>query len=603
MSTIIRDLLSEDGYRPTKTRTILAKSDFVSIDYSDGGEVENKLFNTLKQTKDVSVLSTELMASCTDWVSTYHFSHNRANLLRPFKESLLGRVLELGAGCGAITRYLGEIAQEVVAVEGSLRRCEINAERVRDLGNVSIVASELSDFSTQLKFDAVVVVGVLEYSGLFIDSPEPHLTFLRKAAQLLKPGGVLLLAIENKFGLKYFAGAPEDHTSEPMFGIEGRYTDKGVKTFSQDELQSLMNKAGFLSVYSHSPLPDYKMVRGLVSADGLADKLFRSGELASQLSNTDPQIPRDTNFSLRMSWVEVGQGSLDSQLANSFLIEARFESESQSSLAGRLAFWYGGDRDPNLLKEKTFLKHNSYGAIAIEEKKLEPQGTPRKTVSDFSQITTDEMEYYGGAVCAEDFYRYLGQSTWSIEGFTEKVRVFLENCGEWANENGLEWPEKGKLSGTVDKSLVDLTPRNVKMGKNGEFKPFDLEWTYVENIDLSYLVFRICKDLISTARISNPWTGAPKGVLVGETIWSCLDNLGVSTQQMDQAIDLEEQLQKFVLPHSSDSPSLRAALNLPLLFQTTNQELQTTNQELLSSTSWKITKPLRLFSGLLKKSN
>ncbi len=61
---------------------------------------------------DPSSLSSELRAAITDWPSQYHLSAKRANLLRPFAEDLRGkRVLEIGAGYGAITRYLGETAR------------------------------------------------------------------------------------------------------------------------------------------------------------------------------------------------------------------------------------------------------------------------------------------------------------------------------------------------------------------------------------------------------------------------------------------------------------------------------------------------------------
>ena len=58
----------------------------------------------------------------------------------------------------------------------------------------------------------------------------------------LKNTGKLLIAIENKLGMKYFAGAPEDHTDIPFFGINGYPGNHSVRTFSKTELQELVKK-------------------------------------------------------------------------------------------------------------------------------------------------------------------------------------------------------------------------------------------------------------------------------------------------------------------------------------------------------------------------
>ncbi|SVE34537.1 uncharacterized protein METZ01_LOCUS487391, partial [marine metagenome] len=86
------------------------------FNFSDGIEVENKIYKVLSHIKDKSVFSEELGCSFDDWASEYHFSRKRANLLRhiPFKR--LDHVLELGAGCGAITRQLGETGAIITAV-------------------------------------------------------------------------------------------------------------------------------------------------------------------------------------------------------------------------------------------------------------------------------------------------------------------------------------------------------------------------------------------------------------------------------------------------------------------------------------------------------
>ena len=93
-------------------------------------------------------------------------SKRRGNLLRPFAQSLEGKkVLEIGAGMGAITRVLGESGAEVLALGGTLRRAEAARARTRDLENVEVLFENFKDFETNLKFDVITLVGVLAYAN------------------------------------------------------------------------------------------------------------------------------------------------------------------------------------------------------------------------------------------------------------------------------------------------------------------------------------------------------------------------------------------------------------------------------------------------------
>jgi hypothetical protein len=104
----MKAILNKHGYIYDEAKGIWHRQDFNGITYSDGDEVERRLLDIINNASDLSVLSDELKPHCTDWPSLYHLSSSRANILRPFEDDLIGDVLEIGAGCGAITRYLGE---------------------------------------------------------------------------------------------------------------------------------------------------------------------------------------------------------------------------------------------------------------------------------------------------------------------------------------------------------------------------------------------------------------------------------------------------------------------------------------------------------------
>jgi protein-L-isoaspartate O-methyltransferase len=153
------------------------------FNYSDGSATELRMLKIVEQAQDVSSLSEEIERSVYDWASTYHFSRSRASLLRPLPIEHADSVLEIGAGCGAITRYLAETANSVLAYEGSALRAAVARARLRGLGNTEVVARAWTGDETNEKFDWAVLVGVLEYAGLYAAHPQPHLRMTREGGR------------------------------------------------------------------------------------------------------------------------------------------------------------------------------------------------------------------------------------------------------------------------------------------------------------------------------------------------------------------------------------------------------------------------------------
>jgi SAM-dependent methyltransferase len=155
-------------------------SEFV---YSDGAEGEARLLGVVSQAKDRGTFSPELAGAISDWPSEYHLSRARHCVVRPPGIRVGDKVLELGCGCGAVTRYLGEIGANVVAVEGSLAGDRVAAERSRDLANVRVFVDDLLCFDTQEAFDWVFLIGVLEYAAVFSASENPFEHYLRSVSR------------------------------------------------------------------------------------------------------------------------------------------------------------------------------------------------------------------------------------------------------------------------------------------------------------------------------------------------------------------------------------------------------------------------------------
>ena len=119
-----------------------------------------------------------------------------------------------------------------VLVRINPRRALITRERCKDLANVEVVAATSDLVSGLREFDVVILNGVLEYSTMFMGVNGPSILLGNSFKQLTK-SGILILAIENQLGLKYFSGQPEDHAGQPMYGINNSYREGEFKTWGK----------------------------------------------------------------------------------------------------------------------------------------------------------------------------------------------------------------------------------------------------------------------------------------------------------------------------------------------------------------------------------
>lgn len=222
--------------------------------YSDG-DIENTLLQIVSETDDYE----ERLLKENDWALLYHLSPMRHNVLKWYEFDKNASLLEIGAGCGAVTGLFCEKVGEVVAIDLSKRRSTINATRNKNFDNLEIYVGNFEDIKLEQKFDYITLIGVLEYSIYYLNSPDPFIDMLKKVKSMLKPGGRLLLAIENKYGLKYWAGATEDHTGNLFDGIQGYVNVDKVRTFSRGTLKNMLQQAGFEKNDFYYPFPDYKL--------------------------------------------------------------------------------------------------------------------------------------------------------------------------------------------------------------------------------------------------------------------------------------------------------------------------------------------------------
>lgn len=284
-------------------------------DYYSDGQIEDEILEFVSN-HDRSEYN-RFIEQKQNWAVLYHLSPIRANIVSSIDINKDAHVLEIGAGCGAITGRLCEMAQDVTCIELSKKRSLINANRNRDKDNLNIMVGNFETIEQNLKeqYDIVTMIGVYEYAASYIHSDNPYIDFINIAMKHLKKGGKLIIAIENRLGMKYFAGCKEDHVGMFYEGIEGYTNTQGVVTFSKEELEHNFQQCGYENIEYRYPYPDYKFPIQIYSDDYLP----KDGELNMNIMNMDQD--REILFDESKAYDSLVGTSLFPIFSNSFLIE------------------------------------------------------------------------------------------------------------------------------------------------------------------------------------------------------------------------------------------------------------------------------------------
>ncbi len=269
---------------PTKIGNVNLNYEFYPGEdlYSDG-KVEEEILSIVKNASPVEY--PKIIEQKKSWPILYHLSPLRGNIVDwlPLKSG--DKVLEIGSGCGAITEKLSQKAGHVTCVDLSARRSHVNAYRNQDRDNIEICVGNFSDIEPSLPedYDFACMIGVFEYGQSYIHTDTPYEDFLKIMLKHVKKDGCIVIAIENKFGLKYWAGCKEDHVGTYFSGLEGYPEGGSARTFTRRGLEKIFHSCGVQNYSFYYPYPDYKFPTAIYSDR----RLPHLGELTDNMRNFD----------------------------------------------------------------------------------------------------------------------------------------------------------------------------------------------------------------------------------------------------------------------------------------------------------------------------
>lgn len=451
-------------------------------DYYSDGEVEDTLLKIVMEQYPVD--HEDAFSKQPNWPVLYHLSPLRENILEWIPMGKDAKVLEVGSGCGAITGVLARKAGSVTCVELSKKRSQINAYRHRECGNVTIHVGNFKDVEPQLDrdYDYICLIGVFEYGQSYIGGDTPYEDFLRILMPHMKEGGRIVIAIENKYGLKYFAGCKEDHLGAYFSGIENYVDGGGVRTFSRSGLERIFLNCGLEKFHFYYPYPDYKFMNILFSDEHLPQK----GELWDNLRNFDND--RMVLFNEKNAFDGLVADGLFPIFSNSFLavIGEGFPVKYVK---------YSNDRAPEY-SVRTEIIQEKNGGIHVRKY---PLGEAAKGhVRDMEAAYLNLQEKYEGSGLEINKCRLVEQGNEVYARFEyvqgpsllEKMDGFVEQ-GDLLGfqECFREYRKKISYNPDYPVSDFDLIFGNIII-QNNEWHLIDYEWTFGKQIPPEELAYR-----------------------------------------------------------------------------------------------------------------
>lgn len=450
----------------------------------------------------------QVIAERKSWPILYHFSHIRENILSWIPFTGEENVLEVGSGCGAVTGALCKKVKNVTCIELSKKRSEINAWRHRDYENLQILMGNFQDIEKRLteKYDYITLIGVFEYAEAYIQSKTPYVDFLKIISKHLKPDGKIVLAIENRMGLKYWAGCTEDHFGTLFEGLEGYPTSSGVKTFTKKEFGKILKEAGDLKASWYYPFPDYKLPMTIYSDRRLPAK----GELNRVETNYDRL--RLQLFQESPVYDTLLDNDLYPQFANSFLLligkdeitpetdYVKFSNERDAAFALRTDICH--EKNQKYVRKLPADERAAAHVNNIENIYRELMTLYGKEGLELNHCTSDgdgvRLEFIQGMTLEEYLDKLLEEGR--VKELEEKFFVYLKKIKNIHNtENFHKTPEFIKVFGDVElqeglrcsgMSNIDLVPANILIGQSRE-SVIDYEWTFRFPVPAGFILYRV----------------------------------------------------------------------------------------------------------------
>lgn len=137
--------------------------------------------------------------------------------------------------------------------------------------NLTYIQEYTQDSLTNLKFDYIILIGILENWKDVVKIDIKLKQLLKNLSNSLNENGKILLAIDNKFGIRFFSGNPEKILNRKFESLIGYSNEpEKIESFTKSKLENMLSQLN-LNYRFYYPLPDYKLPNVIFTDDQLPE--------------------------------------------------------------------------------------------------------------------------------------------------------------------------------------------------------------------------------------------------------------------------------------------------------------------------------------------
>ena len=516
-------------------------------------------------------------------------SEIRENILNWYEFKEGSSVLEMNANYGELTSLLCKKCKKVTSIEASLKKSEIIKLRHEDKKNLEIIVGDLKQIKIRNKFDYIVIV----------DAKDKIEEYLEYAKKHLNDSGIIIIAVNNKFGIKSWITTKED----------GKVTANNKTTISKNKLEELLNNMQYRFYY---PLPDYKM-----------PNIIYTDKSLPTLSNIYRDLTyKDESVNLKEvdAYAEIIKNDRNDfiKFANSFIVEVSKEKLENN----KIKFITFSNIRKDEYRIKTIIKDKKVYKTAINEKANGHINQIKNNIDLLNNIKINTLDSYKDDEIISQFVDGNTLEDELLKTYIEKGKEEffnqIEQYYEFLKEKLIITDMNLLTKNVFDKYKIEVNDKDMEkliFVKHGfwdlifqncfmidnKYYFYDQEW-YEENIPAEYILYRAIL-----------YFGQIKKYISDDEIFERfeLKNYINIFKQLDDKI--QRKIRKALMwnIHTKDEliknkvNKLQEEINKKDIeiekLKSDNNEKNNEIAIIKDSLSWKITKPLRFIRKGMKK--
>ena len=253
----------------------------------------------------------------------YHLSSSSQNILNWYPFKATDTVLEIGGNLGNLTEIFVDKCKEVTTIEPNFIKAKAISKRYSNRENLEVIVGNFLKIKLNKKFDYIVLIGSVPRVKEIMGQDMKLDQMIQELEKYLKDEGKFLIAVDNKFGLRYFVGNPDNILNRKFQSIIGYSNEpEKIETFTKSRLERKLKEIGYYTNFYY-PLPDYK----------IPNVIFSDRQLP-QYNSVDKYNPYYLEKStILMNEIDVFREILKNNeemftfFTNSFLVEASKKNE------------------------------------------------------------------------------------------------------------------------------------------------------------------------------------------------------------------------------------------------------------------------------------